>query len=482
MSMITLKQGLLATAITASLALTACQKPADKPAEEKSTEQKDAKASEKATPAEATSAEKGKEAEALVKSFSDMAYAGYSDSLEGAKKLQTAIDKFVAEPTEANLNATKEVYKEARIPYSQTEVFRFDEGFVTKNDKRAIESVDAWEGQVNAWPLDEALIDYVDGSHYEGEYKDKNNIINGDTIKVGSESKDTADLTPELLASMNEYGGSEANVTTGYHVIEFLLWGQDLNGVGAGAGKRPVTDYSTEEGKCTNGSKVADSTKTCTRRGEYLKAAAQLLIKDLEEMVAQWKPDSENTLRSDLLARADDNAVRQIMYEMGSLSLGELASERMQVALVVGSTEDTHECFSDQTHTSYSMNAQGIKNIFQGEYNGKGGYGIKQYLVDMGKQKEADDLQAKFDATTSAFDTIVSETNNNDIHVDQMVGTVAQAEKVGVSKEEQEKRRSWVAKAISDLQEQTKSLEVAAASVGIDKLDSDGGTAFSEGS
>ncbi len=471
MKIITLKQGLLATAITASLALTACQKPAEKSADEQ-------KSAEKAP---TKSAEKGKEAEALVNSFADMALAGYQDSLEGAKKLQSAIDKFVAEPTEENLNATKEAYKEARIPYSQTEVFRFDEGFVTKDGKRTIESVDGWEGQVNAWPLDEALIDYVDGSHYEGEYKDKHNIINGDTIKVGSESKDTAELTPELLASMNEYGGSEANVTTGYHVIEFLLWGQDLNGIGAGAGKRPVTDFSTEEGKCTNGDKVADSTKTCTRRGEYLKASVQLLIKDLEEMVAQWQPDSKNTLRADLLARANDNAVRQIMYEMGSLALGELASERMQVALVTGSTEDTHECFSDQTHTSYSMNAQGIKNVFEGNYNGKGGYGIKQYLIDMGKEKEANDLQAKFDAVTSAFDTIVAETNNNDIHVDQMVGTVAQAGKIDISKEEQEKRRSWIEKAITDLQEVTKSLETAAASIGIDKLDADGGSAFSEG-
>ncbi len=478
MSILNLKQGILATAITASLALTACQKPADKPVEENSSEQKGAETAEKTTPAKAATVEKGKEAEALVNSFADMALAGYKDSLEGAKKLQAAIDKFVAEPTEANLEATKQAYIDSRIPYMQTEVFRFDEGFVTKNDKRKVESVDAWEVQVNAWPLDEALIDYVDGSHYEGEYKDKHNIINGDTIKVGSESKDTANLTPELLASMNEYGGSEANVTTGYHAIEFLLWGQDLNGIAPGAGKRPVTDFNTEEGKCTNGPKVAESTKTCVRRGEYLKAAATLLVSDLEDMVAQWQPNSENTLRSDLLARKDDNAVRQIMYEMGSLALGELASERLQVALVTGSTEDTHECFSDQTHTSYAMNAKGIKNVFQGDYNGTGGYGIKQYLLAMGKEAEANDLQAKFDATTEAFDVIVAETNNNDIHVDQMVGTVAQASKINISKEEQEKRRSWIAKAVSMLQEETKSIETAAASIGIEKLDADTGTQF----
>lgn len=466
------KRTVLMTAVLAALGLTACDK---KPAAEHEHVEGEAHSQEQG-------AEKGKEATALVNSYADIAYAGYSDSLAGAKKLQASIDTFVATPTDANLDAVKQAYIEARIPYSQTEVFRFDEGFVKANDKRAIESVDGWEGQVNAWPLDEALIDYVDASKYEGEYSDKNNIINGDTIKVGSESKDTTNLTPELLRSMNEYGGSEANVTTGYHAIEFLLWGQDLNGVAPGAGKRPVTDYSLEEGKCTNGPVVADSTKTCMRRGEYLKAAASLLVSDLEEMVAQWKPDSENTLRADIIARADSDAVRQIMYQMGSLSLGELASERMQVALVTGSTEDTHECFSDQTHTSYSMNAQGVKNVLQGNYNGVGGYGVKNYLLDMGKESEANALQTKADEVTQAFDTIVSETKNNDIHVDQMVGTVGQASKIGISKEEQEKRRSWVRTAITDLQEEVKALEAAAASVGIDKLDADGGSAFSEGS
>ena len=162
------------------------------------------------------------------------------------RQLQDAIDKLIAEPTDANLEAAKAAYKAARQPYSQTEVFRFDEGFVTANDDRGISSVDSWEGQVNAWPLDEALIDYV-SDDYAGEYNSKDNIINSNSITVGGTEQDTSKVTPELLAEMNEIGGSEANVTTGYHAIEFLLWGQDTNGVEEGAGNRPVTDYMANE-------------------------------------------------------------------------------------------------------------------------------------------------------------------------------------------------------------------------------------------
>ena len=418
----------------------------------------------------------------LLLSYSDMAQAAYQDSLATAKLLQAAVNTYVDTPTQANLDAAKAAYKAARLPYSQTEVFRFDEGFVTANDKRAIGSIDGWEGQVNAWPLDEALIDYVSDS-YEGEYKEKANIINSESISVGSIKQDTKNITPELLADMNEIGGSEANVTTGYHAIEFLLWGQDTNGVGEGAGNRPVSDYVTTEGQCTSGETVNTDASTCTRRGQYLKAAAQLLVDNLTAMVAQWQPESENTLRSDIMARKNSNALRQIMYQMGSLALGELASQRMQVAFVTGSTEDEHECFSDLTHLSYANNARGIQNIFDGSYKtvaGEtvGGYGIKQYLIDTNHKDAADKLTADFKLVEDAFNVIVDKGEKEGIKVDQMIATVGQASKFGISAEEQNTRRGLIENAINGLKELTSGIETAASAVGIDNLDADAGTQF----
>lgn len=418
----------------------------------------------------------------LLLSYSDMAQAAYQDSLATAKLLQAAVNTYVDTPTQANLDAAKAAYKAARLPYSQTEVFRFDEGFVTANDKRAIGSIDGWEGQVNAWPLDEALIDYVSDS-YEGEYKEKANIINSESISVGSIKQDTKNITPELLADMNEIGGSEANVTTGYHAIEFLLWGQDTNGVGEGAGNRLVSDYVTTEGQCTSGETVNTDASTCTRRGQYLKAAAQLLVDDLTAMVAQWQPESENTLRSDIMARKNSNAMRQIMYQMGSLALGELASQRMQVAFVTGSTEDEHECFSDLTHLSYANNARGIQNIFNGSYKtvageSVGGYGIKQYLIDTNHKDAADKLTADFKLVEDAFNVIVDKGEKEGIKVDQMIATVGQASKFDISAEEQNTRRGLIENAINGLKELTSGIETAASAVGIDNLDADAGTQF----
>ncbi len=418
----------------------------------------------------------------LVISYANMAHAAYKDSLDTAKALQAAVNTYVETPTQANLDAAKAAYKAARQPYSQTEIFRFDEGFVTANDKRAINSIDSWEGQINAWPLDEALIDYV-SEDYEGEYNSQENIINSDSITVGSTKQDTSTITPELLAEMNEIGGSEANVTTGYHAIEFMLWGQDTNGVKEGAGNRPVTDYATDAGQCTSGDTVNEDASICERRGEFLKAATQLLVDDLTAMEAQWQPDAENTLRSDLMARKYDNGLRQIMYQMGSLALGELASERMQVAFVTGSTEDEHECFSDLTHLSYANNARGIQNVFNGSYQtvaGKavGGYGIKDYLVDSGHVEEADKLAADFSKVEGAFNVMVEKGEKEGIKIDQMIATVGQANQEGVSAEEQNIRRGWVEAGINSLQELTAGIENAAKAVGIDNLDADAGSQF----
>ncbi|MEN2750116.1 imelysin family protein [Psychrobacter sp. FBL11] len=468
----------LATALTAILMVSGCTKQTE---EDTTVTQTEVQSAETSDDGQRSAAEQA-HIDRLVSSYANMAHAAYKDSLDTAKALQTAVETYVATPTKANLDAAKAAYKAARQPYSQTEVFRFDEGFVTANDKRAIGSVDGWEGQINAWPLDEALIDYVSDS-YEGEYNSQDNIINSDSITVGSIKQDTSEITPELLAEMNEIGGSEANVTTGYHAIEFMLWGQDTNGVSAGAGERPVTDYATEAGQCTSGDIVNDDASICERRGNFLKAATQLLVDDLTAMEAEWQPDSENTLRSDLIARKNDNALRQIMYQMGSLALGELASERIQVAFVTGSTEDEHECFSDLTHLSYANNARGIQNVFNGSYQtvtGEtvGGYGIHQYLIDNGHSDAADRLAIDFIKVEDAFNVIVKKGEEEGIKVDQMIATAGQVSKQGISAEEQNTRRGWIESSITSLQELTAGIENAAKAVGIDNLDADAGSQF----
>jgi len=288
---------------------------------------------------------------AVVAHYADVAHATFEDALITSRALNAAVDRLIADPTDASLNAAKKAWYAARVPYQQSEVFRFGNTLV-----------DDWEGQVNAWPLDEGMIDYVksDGYQYElGNAGATANIIASTSINVGGEQLDVSTLTAELLADLNEIGGSEANVASGYHAIEFLLWGQDLNGFNAGNGERPVSDY--QQGKeCTNGN--------CDRRGQYLDAVTDLLVEDLEWMTAQWAQGSSDNYRAQLTAADAGAGVQKMLFGMGSLSLGELAGQRMKVALEANSFEDEHDCFSDNTHNSNYYNGQGIQNVYTGSY------------------------------------------------------------------------------------------------------------------
>jgi putative iron-regulated protein len=284
-------------------------------------------------------------ADAVLKTYADIALAGYSDSLAAAQTLDKAVDALLAHPDSASLTAARQAWLAARVPYQQTEAYRFGNPIV-----------DDWEVRVNSWPLDEGLIDYVSASY--GIESDLNGLYAADVIanpKISTDdaSIDATEITPELLAGqLQEAGGIEANVATGYHAIEFLLWGQDTNGTGPGAGSRPATDYDTAN--CTNGN--------CDRRGQYLKAASTLLLSDLGEIVADW--DENGAARTAL----KDMGLSAILTGLGSLSYGELAGQRMKVGLLLHDPEEEHDCFSDNTHISHLNDAIGIQNVYLGKY------------------------------------------------------------------------------------------------------------------
>ncbi|MEH6458766.1 imelysin family protein [Chitinimonas sp. JJ19] len=257
--------------------------------------------------------------------YAALVHAGYEDSLAGAKQLQSSIDAFLAAPSEEGLNKARQSWLAAREWYGQTEAFRFYGG--------PIDGDNGPEGQINAWPMDEAYVDYVKG-------KPKAGVVNNAKAK----------LSRDALIGLNEKGGEE-NISTGWHAIEFLLWGQDLSKDGPGA--RPYTDFV--DGKAPN----AD------RRRAYLKIVSDLLVDDLASVSREWAPNAAN-FRAKFVA--DPAAVQKMLTGIGTLSHGELAGERMEVALASKAQEDEHSCFADNTHRDVVTNAQGIQNVWEGSY------------------------------------------------------------------------------------------------------------------
>ena len=66
----------------------------------------------------------------VLANYADLAHAVYEDSLMAARSLQDAVNGFVADPTEDNLAAAKDAWLAARVPYQQSEVYRFGNAVV----------------------------------------------------------------------------------------------------------------------------------------------------------------------------------------------------------------------------------------------------------------------------------------------------------------------------------------------------------------
>ncbi len=408
----------------------------------------------------------------LVNTNAELAYAKYYDSVATAIKLQTALATFEGSQTQENLDAAKKAWLVAREPYGQSEVFRFRSSPID-DDPATTEGEDGPEGAVNAWPLGEALIDYVQ-STTDDFNTDQIGVtaftvpgVTGVAIESGPPdnrvtrmgiNRNHAVTSPadniiganmpinDALISATATADDEHDVIAGYHAIEFLLWGQDLNNdalettsadrsgavknynapidIIAHGGKRPLSDFNTTGGCTTNGA-LAGSNSPCERRHTYLKVATQKLINDLTGVRDHWAPNVAGNYRASFTNVPDINTGKQrfleILTGMGTMSEGELAGERMQIALAANSQEDEHSCFSDNTHRDIWTNAVGVSNSFTGSYAGYdsdldgtvdmtgkavSGYGIDEYLTDTGEIALAAAVLAALSVTETGYKAI----------------------------------------------------------------------------
>lgn len=356
----------------------------------------------------------------LLETNADIALAAYSDAVDTAIDLQNAIASFKASPSQQNLDAAKIAWLVAREPYGQTEVYRFR---LSPIDSTDYQSEDGPEGDINAWPLGEALIDYVVFGSDFGE--DQLNVTTHSTgIDFPTENIINSDVEiNEALISNTATADDEHDVIAGYHAIEFMLWGQDLN-LGGDANTEEDRELSTTDNILNSGGHrpLTDFTTAdnAARRFQFLEVVVAKLIADLTSVRDGWVEDA--SYRTEFTTIATEAEARQkiaeILTGMGTLSEGELAGERMQIAFSSNSQEDEHSCFSDNTHRDIWLNAEGVSNSYFGVYAGYDstldgidnstaravdGYGFDDFLSDAGLTSVADVIELALAETQTNY-------------------------------------------------------------------------------
>lgn len=314
--------------------------------------------------------------------YAKIVVASYDDSYNEAETLRDMIEDFVDAPSSSKFEACKQQWLKARTPYGQTEVYRFYDGPI---DNEA----NGPEGLINAWPMDEGFIDYIAGDANSGLINDAGTYPN---------------ITKEVLTNLNE-SISEESIFTGYHAIEFLLWGQDFSTNGPGS--RPWTDY------VTNGSGTAANQ---ARRGQYLKVVSNLLLDHLNQVRNQW--GSNGSFQKQFLAQTKNEIVTNIFTSLGELSKGELSGERMFVAVDSKDQENEHSCFADNTIDDIRQNFNGLVNVYTGSYTRVNGSKVSgESYGEIAHSLDA----AKADAVTDAIDNARTKINAIPAPFDQAI-------------------------------------------------------------
>jgi putative iron-regulated protein len=252
---------------------------------------------------------------AALKNVATLASSLYSSALDGAVSMQGAVHAFLDQPDETTLAAARTAWLDSRPAYLHTEGFRFSSGPIDGTDENL-------EGFINAWPLDESFID---------------------SILAGADP-----ITADLLHADNEKGG-EKNISTGYHAVEYLLWGEDTSADGPGT--RPATDF--------------DDVPANTRIRTYLSVVTDLLVDDFGKVVSQWDP-AGGAYAASFVGLEPAEGLRRVLTGLGTLSGGELFGQRMTVPYDTKDQEDEHSCFSDNTTEDHKGDVQSIRHIYLG--------------------------------------------------------------------------------------------------------------------
>ncbi|MCF8465768.1 MAG: hypothetical protein K9G33_00040 [Sneathiella sp.] len=306
-----------------------------------------------------------------IANYAALVEVTYKQTLADAKEMQFAIDELLQNPSQDALNAARNAWINARTSYLQTEAFRFYEGPIDFVDEKA--EKEGPEGSLNAWPINEGFIDYIKGNPNAG-------LINDSSVPITEASIRNLDQVQD-----------EADVTTGYHAIEFLLWGQDMNPTAAG--DRPWSDYVAGQGNND-------------RRRLYLATITKMLVDDLAGLVTAWNASDPDSYAAKFKGYSDQEALGRILTSLAILSEFELAAERMATGLDSGDQEDEQSCFSDNTLNDIIFDQRGIRNVYFGSYGSVSGAGLDTLVASL-----APSLNTKMIAAFNRTDAAISELN-----------------------------------------------------------------------
>lgn len=271
------------------------------------------------------------DAKAEIQGYAQLAADTYAAALSDGQTLRTAIAAFLATPDDETLARARDAWINGRRSWELAEAFRFYDGPIDVADNEV-----GPLNRLDGWPVEPSAIDYVEDNPTAGIVNDMKQA-----------------LTRATLVGQDKTG----HPVTGWHAIEFLLWGQEPTGA-AEPGDRPVTDYLPNQ-------------PNNDRRRTYLKLTADMLIDDLHYLVESWDPKSRNSYAAAFRVLNQREAIGRIMNGVAQLTGQELATNRLAGALDTKDSRRLTSRFSETSYQDFVFALRGVRNVWTGDFGGE---------------------------------------------------------------------------------------------------------------
>ncbi|HVV92939.1 MAG TPA: imelysin family protein [Hyphomicrobiales bacterium] len=325
-------------------------------------------------PAEAAAVPSAQE---IVTTEAGIAAAMYGDALAAGETLRRSVLAFLAEPSAPMLDAARAAWIAAREPYEMAASLGF-----------ASPRTAAWQRRVDAWPIEPGLIDYTAAPARTGENPFAHaDVIGRRAITIGGRTVMADEIDRRLLAALQDADGIPTNVAAGYHVVEFLLWGE--------GGRRPAGDYARD----------ACAHDDCGRRRAYLRLATDLLVEDLGRIATDWA--AGGSARAALLAEPPAQALAALFTAFGDESFQSLAGERLKLSLVLHDDDAAEDCFSGAAAADFVAAERGLAALYRGHYrSARGAVVAGPGIAALGAARAPDQAAAVEAAMTAAAEAL----------------------------------------------------------------------------
>ncbi|MBL4582786.1 MAG: imelysin family protein [Gammaproteobacteria bacterium] len=255
------------------------------------------------------------------------------------EKFQSSIITLTKQTSSENLSLSRQAWLDTHSAYELTTLHRyFAAQLLEEQNSLALMQL---QYQINHWPIIPGYIDYVDGYPDSGIVHDINVILDSDSLR-------------------EQHGSfTVSEVTLGFHVIEFLLWGfstdSDIRSTADYLARKELTPEEIE-----NGYTLAQLSNN--RRRLFLSVITDALVEDFQALQSLWLAEAP-AIKQRIESTSGTEIIVILADSMSAMLTEELLLRSLYPMLNGDFIKSIQSPYSQSTQNAVSSQLSGLERL-----------------------------------------------------------------------------------------------------------------------